>query len=92
MADDDHRITARQAELRSEDQKTEADREVRYHERGEQHRLERPLAAELVALERKRECRAHHKRDGGGPGGHDQPVAEAEPKVLILDRLGEPTP
>ena len=78
--------------MRGEDQKAEADGEVRHHQRGEQHGLERPLEAELVALERERESRPHHQRDGGRPRRHDQPVAEAELKVLILDRLDEPTP
>jgi len=36
--------------------------------------------------------RPYHQRDGRRPGGHDQPVAEADLKVLILDRLDEPTP
>src|SRR5262249_30252075 len=74
------------------DEKTEANREVRHHQRRKQQGLERPLETELVALERERERRADRERDGGRPAGHDEPVVEAGLKVFVRDRLDEPAP
>ena len=92
MACDDHGIAARQADLRRENQKAETDCEVRHHERRQQHGLERPLEAELIAIERERKGGADHERDGGRPSGHDQPVAEAGLKVFVFEGLDEPSP